>query len=211
LTPVLAIVWTLALLPPQLLEWSGRAGAPAWALWMFDHLGYASLMRMLEGLDTYVLFGAPVAVSVLLVWWSLRPALSALGWSGRALAWGWFGLAPVTVTSYLVGDGEGPLRFLWGAEAPWCLLLFVWAVVVALVAPRDRGVPRSVRLLVGLTAVFGAAGTILATYYPHGTVVGIAVQAMLIARWPVGPADDERPAVGALPESSPAQEPSLAR
>ena len=179
-----AIVWILAILPPQLLEWSGRSGTPAWVLFLYDSLGYASLERALGSVDPYVLFGAGVVPAMLLVWWSLRPALRGLGWSGTALSWGWFALAPVTALSYLSAPEDSPLHVVWGAEGFWLLLLFAWAVLVAIVAPRGQGIPLWLRISVGLTVLFGVLGTLLATYYPHGTMLGIAAQAVVLARWP---------------------------
>jgi len=183
LAPIFAIVWILAILPPQLLDWSGRSGTPSWVLFLYDKLGYAGLLERLEGVDTYVLFGAGVIPAALLVWWSLHPALREFGWSGKALSWGWFALAPVILVSYLATPEDSPIHVLWGAEAPWFLLLFAWAILAASIAPRGIGIPSWVRISVGLTLVFGAVGTILATYYPHGTIMGIAVQAILLARW----------------------------
>lgn len=176
-----AALWSLLLLPPQLHDWSG-ADAPGWSRWAFENLGWARLVESLgEGVDTYVLFGAGVAPAAVLLWWALHPSLARLGRTGRALSAGWFLLPGMIVLSYSVGDESHPLHVLWGVDGPWMLLLSAFALLVALV-PRTRAVPGRLRLLVGLTIVFAVVGTVLFTYYPHGTIIGFAVQALLLTR-----------------------------
>lgn len=187
---ILSIVWAAAILPPQVLDWAGRGGSVWWAVAMYDGLGYRSLVRGLASVglgDTYLVFGVAIVPTMLLVWWATRPALLALGWSGAVLSWGWFGLAPVTAISYLNHADDAPLRAIWGAEGFWLMALFLWGIVVAIVAPRRRGIPVWVRIVVGATVLFGIGGTLLGGYYPHGTMIGIGVQAVILALWaPVG-------------------------
>lgn len=194
---MLSVLWALFVLPPQVLEWSGRGGAADWVVAMYDGLGYRGLVRQLRlaGLDdVYLIFGAAIVPSIVLVWWATRPALRALGWSGRALSWGWLAFAPFVALSYLNHPADAPLHLLWGAEAFVLLALFAWSIVVAIIAPRGAGIPLWVRVLVGGTALFGVGGTLLAGYWPHGTMLGIGALAIALALWRPVPAGERAPA-----------------
>src|SRR5690606_17736393 len=73
---VLAVLWTLFVLPPQVLDWSGRRGTFRWVVTQYDALGYLRLEGWLadRGLDdTYIVFGVAIVLSILLTWWAMRP------------------------------------------------------------------------------------------------------------------------------------------
>lgn len=108
--------------------------------------------------------------------------LVAMGVPGRVLAWAWLALAPVVALSYLNHPPSAPLHLLRGAEAFWFLAIFAWSPIAALMA-RRRGLPRRVLVLVALTGVVGVLSTVVAGYWPHSTMLGIGLEAALLARW----------------------------
>lgn len=175
----LAGVWALFLLPPQLVDW---AHGPGWAIALNDSPFYRAVHALRESLgldDIYAVFGSAIAVSMVLLWWATAPVLTWLGWSGRVFSAVLLALAPVTVVSYLSHEESAPLHFLWGAEGFGLILLGVLGIVVA-VATRADGVRWWLRLLFGATLLIEVAFTWALVYYPHGTVVGLALQAGII-------------------------------
>lgn len=172
----LAGVWALFLLPPQLVEWGD---APAWAEALNDSPFYRGVDALRETLglhDAYVASGSAIALSVVLVWWATGPSLRWLGWSGHVFSWVLLSLAPVTVLSYASYKETSPLHALWGAEALVLIALGVVGIVVAIVT-RAPGVRPWLRVLIGATVLIEAVFTVLFTYYPHGTLIGLALQA----------------------------------
>jgi len=175
----LAGVWALFLLPPQLVEW---ADGPGWALALNDSPFYRGVDALRESLglhDIYMVFGSAIAVSMLLLWWATGPVMAWLGWSGRVFNGVLLALAPVTVVSYVSHNESAPLHFLWGAEGFGLMILGVIGILVAVVT-RAPGVRPWLRILIGTTLLIEVAFTLLLTYYPHGTVVGLALQAGII-------------------------------
>lgn len=182
---VLGVLWTLFVLPPQVLDWSGRRGTFRWVVTQYDALGYLRLEGWLadRGLDdTYMVFGVAIVLSILLTWWAMRPAHLALGVPGRVLDLAWLALVPLVTISYLSYRPEAPLHALWGTEAFLMLAIVAWSPVAALLA-RRRGLPRRVLWLVGLTGVVMVLSTLLAGYWPHSTMIGVGVEAVLLALW----------------------------
>lgn len=178
---VLSILWALFVLPPQVLDWSGRAGAPAWVTAMYDGLGYRGIGRWLAGIglgDSYLVWGVAIVGSILLAWWAMRPASASLGWSGRVLDWGWIAFAVATVLGYLNWPEDAPLHALWGADGILLAAVLLWAVAAAILG---REASTRIRVLTGLTPAFGVAGTLIAGYWPHSTMLGIGALAVLLA------------------------------
>lgn len=201
---VVAALWSLLVLPPQMIVWSGPAGSPRWIRLMNNHDAYDAVRAALVGWgihDHYAAFGVAIVPAMLLVWWATRPALRALGWSGRVLSWALLVLGPLTALSYLNHDDAAPLRFLWGGEGLLLLLIAGWAVVVAIVAPRGRGIPGFVRI--GLIALgpLAVGATLVGGYWPHATMIGVALSAIVLAVWRPG---RERPAPSPAAEEAPA-------
>jgi len=181
-------VWAFLLLPPQQAEWSG-ADAPRWlqaldALPMYDQAREA--LRAAGTADFYLVFGAASALSFVLIWLATLAAFAAAGWSGRVLGALVLIGAPLTFVSYLSHAEAAPLHALWGAEAFVLMAVGVWAVVVAIAAPRGR-IPVWERVLIGLTPAVVVASTLTLSYWPHGTLVGLGLEAAAIAAFGARP------------------------
>ncbi|MBM7504904.1 hypothetical protein ACFPER_15490 [Agromyces aurantiacus] len=183
---LIASAWAFLLLPPQQLAFSGAYAMPRW-LFELDRLaGYDGVREALAALgwsDFYLVFGAAAALSFLLIWFATGPAFAALGWSGRVLGGLVLFGGVVTVLSYLNHPADAPLRWIWGGEAFVLMAVGVWALVVAFVAPRDASIPRWERILLGLTLPILVAATLLLSYWPHGTLVGLGLEAAALAAW----------------------------
>lgn len=178
-----AALWALFLLPPQQQAWSG-VFAPRWLRVLDDLPVYDALRGWLHTLgqhDFYLVFGAASALSFVLIWWATGPTFAALGWSGRVLGWLVLLGAPVTALSYLNHPVDAPLHALWGGEAFALMLIGIWALVVAIAAPRRRGIPWWERVLLGLTLPIMIVATLALSYWPHGTLIGFGVEAAVIA------------------------------
>ena len=181
---ILAALWAFVLLPPQLSVWSG-AGAPTWsstldALPVYDGVRL-SLASAGVG-DFYAVFGAAASVSFVLIWWATGPTFARLGWNGRVLGWLVLCSAPVTVLSYLNHPTDAPLHALWGAEGFALLVTGLWAVFAG-IAPRADGVPAWERALIGSTLAVTVLATLAFGYWPHGTLIGLAAEAVVLAAW----------------------------
>ncbi|MFF2495222.1 hypothetical protein [Agromyces sp. NPDC058064] len=179
-----AAAWAFFLLPPQQAVWSG-AGSPAWLRTLDDSPVYDGLRGGLHaaGLrDDYLVFGSAAALSFVLIWFATGPAFAQLGWSGRVLGWIVLASAPITVLSYANHPIDAPLHALWGAEAFALLLIGVWALIVAAVAPRGR-VPLWERLLLAATLPVIVVATVVLSYWPHGSLVGLGLVAAAFAAW----------------------------
>lgn len=195
-----AALWSFVLLPPQQHAFSGAYAMPKW-LFDLDRLPVYDAARdwlVSVGLpDFYIAFGAAASVSFILVWFAAGPPLAGLGWSGRVLSWLILAGAPITVLSYLSTPTTAPTHWLWGAEGPLLVLIGLWAIVVAFAAPRRSGVRVWERLLVGFTLPILAGATLLLSYWPHGTLVGLGLEAAALAAWGARPATAGAEADGA--------------
>ncbi|MFF2276475.1 hypothetical protein [Agromyces sp. NPDC058126] len=187
-----ATAWAFFLLPPQQAVWSG-AGSPFWLAALDDSPVYEGLRAWLVAAgasDFYLVFGAAASLSFLLIWFATGPAFARFGWSGRVLGWIILAGAPITVLSYANHPVGAPLHWLWGAEGVTLLAIGVWALVVAILAPRDGSVPVWERLLLVVTLPVIVGSTVLLTYWPHGSLVGLGLMAVAFAAW--GRRTDER-------------------
>lgn len=183
---LVAAVWAFVLLPPQQHAWSGAYAMPRWLFVLNELPPYDAVRRWLVAVgqpDFYLAFGAAASVSFALIWLATGPAFAALGWSGRVLGWLMLAGAPVTLLSYLNNPDAGPLRWLWGAEAFVLLAIGGWAIVVAIIAPRGAGIPVWERVLIGATLPVIVVSTLLLTYWPHGSLVGLGLEAAALAAW----------------------------
>lgn len=179
---VAAGVWALFLLPPQVAVWSG-AGAPGWLLRLDALAFYEGLRGALHGVgltDDYLVFGAAATLSFALLWWGTGPALARLGWRGRLVSALLLVTGLLTLLSYLNHPSDAPLHFLWGAEAFGLIAVGVVGAIAAF-APRRTRIPIWERILLALTLPIEFAATALLSYYPHGTLVGLAVVGTVLA------------------------------
>lgn len=185
-----ASAWAFFLLPPQLHVWSTSYGMPAWLraineLPVYDGLRAAA--AAVGWTDLYVVFGAPSALSFLLLALALRPVTRTLGLVGALLFWLLLLGAPITFISYVSHDWPEPWDALWGAEAFVLALAGLLALAGAIVALVRRVRPWWAVVLLGLMLVFEVAGTLLLGYWPHGTLVPMGVVAAVLALvWPAG-------------------------
>jgi hypothetical protein len=196
---IAAALWAFVLLPPQVAVWSG-SDFPTWiaainALPVYDGI---RLRLISAGLgDFYLVFGAAASLSFLLIWLATGPVFAALGWSGRVLGWLVLLAAPATLMSYLNHPTDAPLHGLWGAEGFALMLIGIWAVVVAIVAPRGRGIPGWERALLAATLPIIIVSTLAFSYWPHGTLIGLGLEAAALASW--APRGEARRAAQAEP------------
>ncbi len=91
-------------------------------------------------------------------------------------------LGAVTVLSYLNHPTDAPMHALWGAEG---IALFARASGrwFAGAAPRAAGVPVWERALIGSTLAVMLLATSAFGYWPHGTLIGLAAEAAVLAAW----------------------------
>jgi hypothetical protein len=186
---LIAAGWAFFLLPPQQAAWSG-ADSPAWLRALDAMPVYDGLRQTLPATgtsDAYLVFGAAASVSFVLLWLATGPVLAALGCSGRVLGALLLAAAPITLLSYLNHPADAPLHVLWGAELFALLAIGLWGLVVAFAAPRRRGIPIWERILVGSTLPVVVVATFALTYWPHGSLVGLGLEAAVLAglapRW----------------------------
>lgn len=183
---LIAAAWAFILLPPQQHAFSGAYAMPAWLFALNRMSPYDTVREWLVAngqSDFYLVFGAAASASFLLIWLATGPAFAALGRSGRVLGWLVLAGAPVTLLSYLNHPSDAPLRFLWGAEAFVLIAIGLWSLVVAFAAPRGAGVPRWERVLLAATLPVLVLATLALSYYPHGTLVGLGLEAAVLAGW----------------------------
>ncbi|GGI47139.1 hypothetical protein BCL57_001839 [Agromyces flavus] len=187
---LIAAAWAFVLLPPQQAVWSGAYAMPRW-LFELNRLSPYDAVRdwlVANGQpDFYLVFGAAASASFLLIWLATGPAFAALGWSGRALGWLVLLGAAITLLSYLNHPDDAPLHALWGAEAFVLIAIGLWAVVVAIAAPRRAGIPAWERVVLGCTLPILVLATLGLSYYPHGTLVGLGLEAAALAAWGARP------------------------
>ena len=175
----LAGLWALFLLPPQLMAWYD---APPWAVALDGTALYRGVHQALAAIglrDDYMVFGSAISLSFALLWFATGPVLTWLGWTGRVFSAILLLLAPLTLLSYLNHPETAPLHFLWGAEAFGLIALGVAGLVAAFSrAPHVRVWERGV---LAATLPIAVGSTVLFSYWPHGSVVGLAVQACVLA------------------------------
>lgn len=175
---VAASLWAALLLPPQLVEWS-PADTPEW----IAHLATADVYEWLSSLgaavgltDPYFLFGAGVAPSFLLIGLVHLHEVRQLGWAGRLFAGLTLAGTVLVVVSYAAAAWEQPWRALWGLEALLFVGIGLTGLAAGIVAFR-RGHPRPRAALITITPVVIVLSTLAIPYYPHGTLVGMGLQA----------------------------------
>jgi hypothetical protein len=199
---LLAAAWAFFLLPPQQAAWSG-ADSPAWLAALDSQPVYDGIRLWLASMglhDAYLVFGAAASVSFLLLWFATGPTLLALGWAGRVLSLLLLISTAVTLLSYLNHPTDAPLHLFWGAEAVALLAICLWAMFLALAAPRGVA-PVWERLVLAATLPIVVGATILFTYWPHGSLIGLGVEAAVLAAW-APRADVETAAAAATGASS---------
>lgn len=130
------------------------------------------------------------------------PALARLGWRGRLFGALLLVTGIVTFLSYLNHAAHTPLHALWGAEAFGLIAIGIAGVIAAL-APRRLGVALWERILIGLTLPIEIGATLVLSYYPHGTLVGLALLGTALAA--AAPRADEDAVAPALHEEAPAR------
>ena len=198
---LIAAAWAFFLLPPQQAVWSGD-GSPPWLVALDSQPVYDGIRLWLASMglhDYYLVFGAAASVSFLLLWFATGPTFIALGWSGRVLGWLLLVASAFTVLSYLNSPTDAPLHLFWGAEGVGLLAICLWAMVVAIAAPRDVA-PVWERLVLAATLPIVVGATILLTYWPHGSLVGLGLEAAALAAW--APRADAEARAAAVPMSS---------
>lgn len=193
-----AALWAAFLLPPQLVAWSS-ADAPSWARDLADAGVYDGMLQLADmvGLtDPYMVFGAGVAPSFLLIGLAMFGTMHHLGRSGLVVRVLTLLGALLVVVSYAAAGTELPWRYLWGSEGPLLLAIGVAGSVAGIVAYR-RGYPRRWSLLLASTLAVIVASTVLFGYFPHGTLIGFGGQVAALG-WgaPTRPPRRRLPGVG---------------
>ena len=145
-------------------------------VWVFDYLVYVEA-RQWAG-NPYVVFGALASLSFLTIGIALLPDLRRARWGGAVMVWLIIVGAPVTALSYLNASERAPLHFVWGWE--FLVLVAVGVSGVAAAATAGRQWAIGVRILLAMTLVILAVGTLALGYWPHGSLVFLAVEAIAI-------------------------------
>jgi hypothetical protein len=150
-------------------------GSAQW-VWVFDYPVYVEA-RQWAG-NPYAVFGALVSLSFLTIGIALAPDLRRARWGGLAMALLIMIGAPITALSYLNSSERAPLHFTWGWE--FYVLVAVGLSGIAAAATAGRRWRVGVRVLLGMTLLILVAGTLLLGYWPHGSLVFLAVEAIVI-------------------------------
>jgi len=167
----LGALWSLAILPFPATEF----GVPLWS-WVFHYRAYFWAREAVH--DPYIVFGALSALSFLAIGLAMLPDLRRAGWGGAVMAWLVIAGAPVTSLSYLNTPKEAPMHFLWGAEGFVLIAVGLAGILAAVTAgPRWR---QWLRIMLGLTLPLLVAGTLAAGYWPHGPLVVLGIEAIVI-------------------------------
>lgn len=155
--------------------------AVGWSWPVLDTIGRAEPYRSIATAvgDPYVVFGALGAVSFLTIGLSLLLSLRRAGWGGIALGATVLLGVPVSVLSYLGTDEASPLHGMWGAEI-FVLLLIAVAGIPAAVTAASR-YPAWVAGLLASTFLVLLAGLGVFQYYPHGCLVMLGIEALVLA------------------------------
>ena len=150
-------------------------GSQQWA-WVFDYPIYVAARQWAS--NPYEVFGALAAFAFLAIGIALFPDLRRAGWAGAVMVWLIIVGAPITALSYMNASERAPLHFIWGAEFFVLVAVGLSGVPAALTAGRRWRM--AVRILIGMTLVVLALGTLVFGYWPHGSLVLLAVEAMVI-------------------------------
>ena len=150
-------------------------GSAQW-VWVFDSSVYVAA-RQWAG-NPYVVFGALASLSFLTIGIALLPDLRRARWGGTVMAWLIIAGAPVTALSYLNASERAPLHFVWGAE--FFVLVAVGVSGIAAAASAGRRWAIGVRILLGMTLMILAVGTLALGYWPHGSLVFLAAEAIAV-------------------------------
>lgn len=145
-------------------------------VWVFDYSVYVEA-RQWAG-NPYVVFGALASLSFLTIGIALLPDLRRARWGGAVMAWLIIAGAPVTALSYLNASDRAPLHFVWGWE--FIVLVAVGVSGFAAAVSAGRWWAIGVRILLGMTLVILAVGTLALGYWPHGSLVFLALEAIAI-------------------------------
>lgn len=128
--------------------------------------------------DPYVVFGCLGAFSFLAIGLALLPDMRRAGVGGRLFAWLIIVGAVVTVISYLGTPVDSPLHPLWGAEGYWLILVGLASIVATFTAGCTWRT--WTRILLGLSLPVLVAGTVTLQYYPHGSLVALALESVAL-------------------------------
>lgn len=179
-------LWALLILPFPAAEF----GVP-WYDWVFHYRVYFWAREAVH--DPYIVFGALAAISFLMIGLAVLPDLRRAGWGGTTMAWLIIAGTPVTALSYLNTPKEAPLHFLWGAEG-FVLIAVGLAGIAAAITAGSRW-RLWVRIVLGLTLPLLVAGTLATGYWPHGPLIVLGIEAIVIilaAPRDVAPGDASR-------------------
>ena len=162
-------LWAALLLPLPATVW----GVTQWA-WLFDQPMYVWARQWAA--DPYITFGALSSLSFLAVGAALFADLRRARWGGIVMAWLIIVGAPLTALSYLNTAVAAPLHFLWGWEAYALLGVGAGGIAAAATAGPRWGI--GVRSVLGMTFLILGVGTIALGYWPHGSLVVLALEAV---------------------------------
>ncbi|HEX7097844.1 MAG TPA: hypothetical protein VF377_01280 [Acidimicrobiia bacterium] len=178
---VAATLWAAFLLPPQLIVWA-PSDTPDWIARLANagvYEWFSSVGASVGLTDAYFLYGAGVAPSFLLIGLVLAHVVRGLGWTGRLFAGLTLAGTALVVVSYAAENWQEPWRALWGVEAVLFMAIGLTGLAAGIAAFR-RGIPRSSAALLALTPIVIVVSTLLIRYYPHGTLIGMGLQAAVL-------------------------------
>ena len=164
-------LWAAVTLPLTATAW----GVTQW-VWVFDYSAYVWARQWAS--DPYIVFGALACISFLTIGIALLPDLRRARWGGIVMAWLVIAGAPITALSYLNTPEAAPLHFLWGGE--FYILVAVSASGVAAAASAGPRWRIGVRSILGLTLLILLVGTLALGYWPHGTLVALAIESIAV-------------------------------
>ena len=171
---VMGGVWAAVILPLP----ASAEGDWSW-LWITDIYEYPVYRAAREwASDPYIVFGALSAISFLMIGLALFPDLNRAGLGGRIMAWTTLAGAPMVVLSYLTAPATSPLHFLWGDDLFVLLAIGLSGMVAAWTAGRIW--KAWVRVLLGATLAVLTLGVLAFGYWPHGSLIFLAVEAAAI-------------------------------
>ncbi|MHC2999321.1 hypothetical protein [Microbacterium sp. HJ5] len=167
----LGALWALVILPFPASEF----GVAIWD-WVFRHRVYFAVREAVD--DPYIVFGALAALSFLAIGLALLPDVRRARWGGATMGWLIIAGAPVTALSYLNTPKDAPLHLLWGAEAFVLIAVGLAGILAAVTAGRSWRL--WVRIVLGLTLPLLVAGTLATGYWPHGPLIVLGLEAIVI-------------------------------
>ncbi|MCU1576980.1 MAG: hypothetical protein JWP70_1684 [Leifsonia sp.] len=183
---LLGSAWAAFLLPPQSVAWSG-VDAPGWirtlSFWpVYDQIKV--VMLRFGTTDVYMVFGTAASLSFLLIGLALyAPLRRTRRILATLLAWAVLAGAPITFLSYLNHDTTAPLRFMWGWEGLLLTAIGVLATILAFALGGRSGWPLWLRIMLGSTPVLIVLSVFVLSYWPHGPLVVLGIEAALIAAY----------------------------